>query len=483
MKFSRFPNGRPEDTPPETPVAGVAVDGAPEPSAPAAARTGRNIRPNVKRTGIALPIFMIVLVTPLKFHLGSLLLTPERIFLVIMFFPLAWLWLKGEGGRAPVLTSLMLAFSIWNGLSLLIIHGSSHIQFAAITFLETFGAYLVGRTLVRTPEDFDRMVRILTLIMLIFVPAALLESLTGIRVFSIIAGKIAETHAWVYASGYEKRLGMFRAQMVFEHPILFGFFASSTFGLLYFSTRRSGAGISGYRKSWLSLAATFLSLSSGAWLSIMAQIMMVTWNTIFKSVRNHWKVLLGLVILAYVTVDMISNRTPFEVFIEYATFSAHNGYWRILIFTYGMQNVWAHPLFGLGLNDWVRPHWMGTSSVDNFWLLITMRYGIPAFLLLALFYLGNILRMTRLDFVDPKMANRRTGMVVTLIGSAVTLATVHIWGSVYIFFMFLLGACVWMKPYANSGSDKTKSDDPAGARRQKPPSRPGSARAKQPQRR
>ncbi|MCA8869096.1 MAG: hypothetical protein KDA67_10630 [Rhodobacteraceae bacterium] len=424
-----------------------------------------------------------MLVTPLKFHVGSLLLTPERLFLLIMFLPLTWLWLSGRAGSAPILTSLFLAFSIWNGLSLIAVHGLGHIQFAGITFLETFGAYLGGRALIRTPEDYDRMVRILTLIMLVFVPAALLESLTGIRIFSIIAGKIAETHAWVYASGYEKRLGMFRSQSVFEHPILFGVFSSCTFGLLYFSNRRSGAGISGYRKAWLSVAATFLSLSSGTWLSIMAQVMMVTWNTIFRGVRNHWKVLLGLVILAYVVVDMISNRTPFEVFISYATFSAHNGYYRITTFIYGMQNVWMHPLFGIGLNDWVRPHWMGTSSVDNFWLVVTMRNGIPAFSFLALFYLGNILRMTRLGFVDPKMANRRTGMVVALIGSAVTLATVHIWGSVYIFFMFLLGTCVWMKPYAKDGSNKTKSVGIIGVGRRGNSQYTSSARAKQAQRR
>ena len=83
---------------------------------------------------------------------------------------------------------------------------------------------------------------------------------------------------------------------------------------------------------------------------------------------------------------------------SYATFSAHTAYWRSIIFDWGMVNVWANPIFGLGLNDWVRPRYMVSGSMDNFWLVVAVRYGIPGFALLAAGYLIALWKIGRRDF-------------------------------------------------------------------------------------
>ena len=38
---------------------------------------------------------------------------------------------------------------------------------------------------------------------------------------------------------------------------------------------------------------------------------------------------------------------------------------------------------------------MGTASVDNFWLLTAMRYGLPAFLLLVAGIAANLVQIVR----------------------------------------------------------------------------------------
>ncbi len=421
---------------------GGAGTAATVPANPPKARTRRQL---------ALMLFMICLLFPLKFHAGPLLLTPYRLYLLVAFIPMFSLWASGRVGRLRAVDLLMLGFVLWIAVTLLVNHGTSRLELIAITTVETLGGFLAGRVLIRNRDDFDALTRLLTIAMMLFLPAAVLESLTGIRVFARIADLIGETHYWVHASGkYEKRLGMFRSQMVFEHPILFGVFAASTFGLLYYANRDGGRRIQGFRRAWLSVGATFFSLSSGAYLALIAQLGLVMWDKLMHGVRHHWKILLVLGVLAYVVVDLLSNRTPFEVFISYAAFSAHNGYMRINIFNFGMDNVWAHPIFGIGMNDWVRPAWMHAASVDNFWLLMAMRHGFPGFLLIAGAFLSSIVRLSSLKIRDPWVLHQRTGLMVVLVGLVFVLMTVHVWGAVYVFVCFLLGAGAWLHDHVRS---------------------------------
>tara|TARA_R110000822_G_scaffold265286_3_gene389217 strand:+ start:227 stop:706 length:480 start_codon:yes stop_codon:yes gene_type:complete len=144
-------------------------------------------------------------------------------------------------------------------------------------------------------------------------------------------------------------------------------------------------------------------------------------------------------------IDLLSNRTPIQVFMSYATFSAESAYWRSAIFQWGMTNVWSAPVFGLGLNDWLRPVWMHTSSIDNFWLFIAMRFGLPAFTFLTVGYGYALWRVGRKDFtMDRTLAALRLGWILCFTGLTLTLSTVHIWGSIYGFVFFIFGAGLWM---------------------------------------
>ena len=128
----------------------------------------------------------------------------------------------------------------------------------------------------------------------------------------------------------------------------------------------------------------------------------------------------------------------------------------MLIFTYGMENVWAHPFFGLGLADWARPFWMTTGTVDNLWLVFAMRYGIPGFLFLIAAYISVLLALTRARPGAATARLHRDGLAFSFVGLAICIATVHLWNASFVFMVFMMGAVSWV-------ADAPRDDPTAGA--------------------
>ena len=237
------------------------------------------------------------------------------------------------------------------------------------------------------------------------------------------------------------RLGLERVQAVFAHPIHFGLFCSTAVSLFYIGMAGSLSQMTRIIGCSLIILTTFLALSSGAFLSVLIQLFLIGWLAFFRSNPWRWWLLAGSVVAAYVFVDLVSNRSPLRVFFSYATFSAHNAYWRSLIFEWGMVNVWNNPVFGLGLQDWERPHFMYSGSMDNFWLALAVRYGLPGFALMALAWISGL---GRVMLAQRGPTQLRYAWAFCMLGLTFTLATVHIWTAIYSFTFFLLGAGQWM---------------------------------------
>jgi O-antigen ligase len=329
--------------------------------------------------------------------------------------------------------------------------------------VEFLGGYLVARAYIRSAETFIALCRMLAIICLCLLPLAVLESLTGrVPVVEVIDALPFGESSGLAVS--EPRLGLFRVQGVFVHPIHFGLFCSVIFSLSFVALKD----VIPTGRRWICSAlialTCLLSLSSGAILAIGLQFGMILWAAIFQRVQFRWWLLVGLFAVAYVIVDIISNKTAIEVFMARATFSAHNAWIRAIIFSEGMQNVWANPILGLGLNDWARPEWL-PPSVDNFWLVIAMRYGIPGFLFLVAGYVAVIFGVMRRDFsTDSVLANIRRAWVFIFLGLTFTLVTVHVWTSIYSFTCFMFGAGVWLMTVGTALPTATRpaSGNPTG---------------------
>ncbi len=390
-------------------------------------------------------IFIISLLPPIYFFIGTLRLSTDRLLLLILFIPMVLKFVGGQAGRIQLCDVLIILFSIWLIITFVFHHGLERLNYSIISMVEILGAYLAGRVLVRSAAAYRTFMMLFLLSMLFLLPFGLVELFTNRNILQEVFGQFFPH----YVKGRTSygRMGLERVMAGFPHPILFGLFCS-----VAFASAAAVFGKSAFR--WLAVALfvvgmTFMSLSSGPLIAIAAQLVLLLWG---KITGGKWWLFALLFWSAYITVDLLSNRTPITIMINYITFNPATAWARVNIYTFGIREVWANPLFGIGLNDWARPYWL-TGSVDNFWLLNAMRHGVPGFL----FVFGTMLALCRAickaDIPSAELRRWRTGYIITVTGLVVTLCTVHIWSEVAVFVFFFLGAGMWFTEAATRNAD------------------------------
>ncbi|MCU9847990.1 O-antigen ligase family protein [Defluviimonas sp. WL0024] len=397
----------------------------------------------VPRLPLLVWVYLLLLITPFTVDLGPLKLSPLRLLLLFTTLPLLVNLFRGSYGKVLPVDVIFVLHVIWMAIALRITSPWTATEATGSTAIEFLGGYAIARAYIRTPGTFIALIRVLLLLVLLSLPLAFVETQTD-RSVPIQIVRALGLDAVEDVNRYP-RLGLFRAQVFFAHPIHYGLFCASVFALTFVGLR-SVIDLGGrlWRSVGVGICVVF-SVSSGAVLSVVLQAMLIGWSIVLRRVRGRWLLLGLLFALMYVAVDLASNRSPLRVFMSYATFSAHNAYYRLVIFDWGMFNVWNNPIFGLGFNYWVRPAYMRSGTMDNFWLVIAVRYGIPGFVLIMLGYLDAIFRVGRRR-LEPgsALADLRLAWMITFVGLSFTLTTVHIWTSLYSFVFFLMGAGLWI---------------------------------------
>lgn len=399
-----------------------------------------------------LPLFVVALIPPSYFFVGDMKLSPVRLLLLVAFLPLLVRLLSGAAGRLRPIDILLMLFMLWIGVTFAVHHGTERLPLAAITVVELFGGYLVGRTLVRNPDDHRLLYRSLFWSLVVMAPFVAYELLTDRNLLQEISRQVMPTY-FKGKSSYG-RMGMYRVMAGFEHPILYGLFAMTLFAPILALQRQVGfgtlllAGFLGFM--------TFAALSSAPLLGLAVQIGLIAWAW---TTGGRWWLLAGLVTVAYVTVDLLSNRTPITILISYITFDPATAWARINTWTFGSAEMWRHPVFGIGMNDWTRPSWL-TGSVDNFWLLNGMRHGVVGVLLLIAALATGFFAVAQARGLDPEAARWRRAHVLTLVALYFTLCTVHVWASTSSYVMLLIGAGLW---FADRPAPRAAAADPGEA--------------------
>lgn len=400
------------------------------------------------RARLALPVvlYLVAVMLPIGFNLGPIYLNLVRLVLLVSVVPLTLQLFTGRYGRILVPDIAFFLFIVWMTIATAINDPGRLLENVGSTSIEFIGGYVLGRACIRNPDDFLRLSRALVFMIVLTVPIAVYELITNVPLVLYILQRIPGVRTeWIVDNSDEMRMGLYRVQAMFPHPIHYGMFCSSAFALCYIGLK----GVYSTPKRYLALAiitfCTFTSLSSGALLPIFMQTGLIAWAVVFRKTEKRWLILGLLCAAGYIALEFLSNRSPIIVIMSYATFSAWNAYWRALIFEFGIQNVWANPWFGIGLTaDWVRPRWMGPSSVDNFWLVVAMRYGLPGIILLGIGYLQPLwaVGMRRFDPARATWPLRRSWLIV-FVGMTFSLSTVHVWSTMYSFVFFLFGAGMW----------------------------------------
>lgn len=414
-------------------------------------------------------IYLIAFCLPFSFHLGSVQLTLVRAVLLVLIIPQTINLITGRYGKLIWTDILFLLHIIWSTIAISRNNPEMVISNSGSTAIEFLGGYILARATIRDRASFLALCRWLGVIVLITIPLALYESRTDNPILINTLRKLPGLQGYTDVQ-YETRMGLYRAQVLLPHPILYGLFCSTALSITMISLKGVLPNIWRYTLTTSAVLGVLLSLSSGALLPMALQIGMYVWAWALQKQKNRWWFLIALMATGWVVIDILSNRSPMLVIMSYATFSAHNAWWRLHTFEWGMVNIWANPVFGIGFNDWVRPPTMHTSSVDNFWLLTAMRYGIPGFALIVTGYFYALLKIIWRDFsTDALLSQIRLGWVLTFISLTLTLCTVHVWHSTYSYVFFLFGSGMWIlnaQPFNSTQKSAKKADnDPSISRK------------------
>lgn len=385
-------------------------------------------------------IFLIALVVPWVIYVGTLRLSVYRGVLLVMLLPCLAMWVTGKAGRIRVADIALLLYSFWCAISLIVVHGwESSVQSAGIVFIETMGPYLLARCYIRNADDFYNVVQLLFWIVVILLPFALFEFVTGQNISREMFALILPT----FTDRMPARLGLTRVQSVFDHPILFGVFTGSILSVVHL--------VLGYQKDLfhrffmtaIVAATSVLSVSSGPLTVLVAQGFLLAWNGLLATIKFRWKILIVFLAVFVLAVELVANRPLLDILAGYFMFDPESYWYRKMIWAYGTESVLNHPLFGTDLNDWERPRWM-TPSIDNFWLFHAIRYGLPAAILMPLAFFSIFLAVSLRKGLDAKLVEYRTGYLITMTAFFLVAWTVHFWDAAYVLFLFLMGSGVWM---------------------------------------
>ena len=403
--------------------------------AKAAGKAGRASSKN----GMLIAMLMLSFVMPFFFSIGGLKLSAYRLYLLAAFFPVLIGWVNGTAGRIRAADILVIIASFWMASAMFVNHGiADQWEFSGILVVETVVPYLAARVMIRDYASFRTFVWWYFTIVLVLLPFAIFENLTGRPILLDIFRPVFNVY---YNVNQVPRMGLERAQGSFPHPILLGVFCSSAFALSWYVLSPEKGIIGRIKRPFVVGAAVFSSLSSGAFMGIILQSFLITWDESLKSIKTRWTLFAIIFGFLYVLLELSSNRNAFQIIATELTFSPGTAWNRIHIFNNAIDDVFRSPFFGIGLGEWTRPSWL-RASVDNFWLLLALRYGIPAFVLFALALITICWQIGRRPLTGVH-ARARTGYLIAFISLAISAFTVHLWEATYCLFMFLMGCGVW----------------------------------------
>ncbi|MEL6374122.1 MAG: hypothetical protein AAFR04_09155 [Pseudomonadota bacterium] len=398
----------------------------------------------MKGTPRAIQLLVLSFLCPTEFSLflGTFRLPPHRLVLIVLL-PLALHRIMTRRDihwrtfDTAVLTSAIWAMYVFAHH----LGNDAGIKYGGSLALESLGAFLIARAFVRDAETFRATCATLLAAVVCAGLIAMPETFLG-KLY--VHDTLAKLTGYVHPTGVEKRLGLTRAYGTFDHPIHYGTFAASVLAITWFTqTKATQQRV----KAAIIAVITFLGLSSAPMLCLALQGGMIAWEKVTRTVTNRVTMLVGAIVALYFAASMVMTRSPFAFVATGFTLDPWTGYYRLQIWEHGLNNVGANPLMGIGLNDWARPEWMVSDTVDAFWLVLMMRQGLPALFLLLLSITLMIRAVNARGMAPqthPGVRNYGKGWMMGLVALSLIACTVHYWNVLHSYFFFILGLGGWL---------------------------------------
>jgi O-antigen ligase len=399
------------------------------------------------------PVILLIIAflcpTEFSLYIAGLRIPPHRLALILLF-PLAlWRLLAQKNLKIRSFDIAFLLFNIWTVGIFTYHHGDPEgLVYGGSLALDGMGAFLVARTWIRGIEDFHATLRTLGFAIAISALIALPETLLG-HIFTHDALKALT--GYTHPTAEETRMHLTRAYGTFDHPIHYGTFCAALLSLFWYAAKSAN---DRRKRALMLMGATFLGLSSAPMLCLALQGAMLAWEKLTRGTANRTGMTLAVLAGLYIGATCVMSRSPIDFIATGMTLDSWTGYYRLQIWEHGLENVYASPWVGIGLNDWVRPWWMASSTIDAFWLVIGLREGAPAFLLIAIAIVLNTRAVVKRGLKSKDLAARRLarGWIMSLIALCLIGVTVHFWNVLYSFFFFFMGMSGWLADPAKSRS-------------------------------
>jgi hypothetical protein len=379
--------------------------------------------------------------TEFSLYFDGLRIPPHRAALIVLLPIALWRLVLQKNLKIRTFDIAFLLFNAWT-VGVFTYHHGSHdgLVNGGSLALDGLGSYLVARAWVRDTDLFLATLRTMGYAIAVAALIALPETLFG-QIFT--HDLLKELTGYTHPTGVETRLGLTRAYGTFDHPIHYGAFCAALLSLFWFAATSAA---DRHKRAALLAGATVLGLSSAPMLCLLLQVAMLAWERLTRGIANRTSISLAVLAGLYIGAACVMTRSPINFIATGMTLDPWTGYYRIQIWDNGLDNVFGSPWVGIGMNDWVRPWWMWASTVDAFWLVVAMREGIPAFVLLT----SGIALMTRAvvkrGLRHPELSVRRLarGWIMSLIALSLIGVTVHFWNVLYAFFFFFIGLGGWL---------------------------------------
>lgn len=384
-----------------------------------------------EKAPLAIVLMLIfVLLVPIEFNLriGPLFITTSKACLIVMTFVI--LPRLGEI-RLKIYDWLMIAHVAWSCIALVRIYGlGSGIQSSGFYVLEVLIVYLVARIYLKTPGQFVSVVIILFWMVALNGVLAVPEGITGERYIHDFARSIT---GFVYDPFKEQRMGIWRSMGLFEHAILLGVFCSSLFSFVWF--------VSTPQQRWWRVPfvflGTFFSASSAPLLVFVLQGWFILLERVTRSMKKRVMIFSSIAFGLWFVLQNFTNRGAIG-FVSLLVLNSHTAYYRRAQWQYAIDDVQRNWMFGFNPGTFTRPYWM-ISSIDNYWLLIMMRSGVPALFLLFGTILFIWLALARRQETDETFLNLRKGWGLMMVALLLAGATVTFFGKMQPLLSFYIG--------------------------------------------
>jgi hypothetical protein len=403
--------------------------------------------------------------TEFSLYVEGLRLPPHRVALIVLLPFALWRLATKPGLKVRGFDLAMFAYAGWT-LFVYASHteGREGFVYGGSLVLEAIGSYLVARAYIRDLDTFRATLRAMMLAIGAAAMVALPETLLG---KTFVHDALRELTGYQHPTAIETRLGLARAYGTFDHPIHYGTFCAALFALYWYGERRARRR---HGRAALLTGATFLGLSSAPLLCIGLQAAMLVWESFTRRVAARVAITLTVLGGLYIGMSAVATRSPIAFIATGMTLDPWTGFYRLQIWENGLQNVWNNPWYGIGLADWDRPAWMVSATVDAFWLVIAMRTGIPAFLLLALALVLLAGKVARRAGAAKDRDTRRLalGWMMSLIALVLVGCTVHYWNVLHAYFFFFVGLGGWIADPRKAASPARGAAPALAARRGRP---------------